>query len=159
MNSPVNGKIQGLFKAFECFSSTFQGIFNFQGLFKTVLYIQVLFKPVWTLQQKSLWQICTCLPEPSLLNNVISSKLSCAGSKCKTIQNKVSYQLLVSWLLKVSALLKSKLPLPFWTLIYIMFQLVVRPNLGHNCLQATKLNTTVGKELIHFCTKNYIHIV
>ena len=35
--------------AFECFSSTFQGKFNFQGLFKTVLYIQVLFKPVPTL--------------------------------------------------------------------------------------------------------------
>ena len=35
--SPLaNGKIQGLFKAFECFSSTFQGIFYFQGLFKTV---------------------------------------------------------------------------------------------------------------------------
>ena len=39
LNPPVNGKIQGLFKAFECFSSTFQGKFNFQGLFKTVLYI------------------------------------------------------------------------------------------------------------------------
>ena len=37
------------FKAYECFSSTFQGKFNFQGLFKTVLYIQVLFKPVRTL--------------------------------------------------------------------------------------------------------------
>ena len=49
LNTPVNGKIQGLFKAFECFSSTFQGKFNFQGLFKTVLYIQVLFKPVRTL--------------------------------------------------------------------------------------------------------------
>ena len=48
LNTPVNGKIQGLFKAFECFSSTFQGRFNFQGLFKTVLYIQVLFKPVQT---------------------------------------------------------------------------------------------------------------
>ena len=30
MNPPVNGKIQGLFKAFECFSSTFQGKFNFE---------------------------------------------------------------------------------------------------------------------------------
>ena len=49
LNPPVNGKIQGLFKAFECFSSPFQGKFNFQGLFKTVLYIQVLFKPVRTL--------------------------------------------------------------------------------------------------------------
>ena len=47
--SPVNGKIQGLYKAFECFSSTFQGKFYFQGLFKTVLYIQLLFKPVRTL--------------------------------------------------------------------------------------------------------------
>ena len=37
MNPPVNGKIQRLFKAFECFSSTFQGKFDFQGLFKTVL--------------------------------------------------------------------------------------------------------------------------
>ena len=45
----ANGTIQGLFKAFECFSSTFQGKFHFQGLFKTVWYIQVLFKPVWTL--------------------------------------------------------------------------------------------------------------
>ena len=49
LNPPVNGKIQGLFKAFECFSGTFQGKFNFQGLFKTVLYIQVFFKPVRTL--------------------------------------------------------------------------------------------------------------
>ena len=49
LNTPVNGKIQGLFKAFECFSNTFQGKFNFQGLFKTVQYIQVLFKPVRTL--------------------------------------------------------------------------------------------------------------
>ena len=49
LNPPVNGEIQGLFKTFECFSSTFQGKFNFQGLFKTVLYIQVLFKPVRTL--------------------------------------------------------------------------------------------------------------
>ena len=45
----ANGKLQGLFKAFECFSSTFQGKFYFQGLFKTVLHIQVLFKPVQTL--------------------------------------------------------------------------------------------------------------
>ena len=49
LNPPVNGKIQGLFKAFESFSSTFQGKFNFQGVSKTVLYIQVLFKPVRTL--------------------------------------------------------------------------------------------------------------
>ena len=49
LNLFANGKIQGLFKAFECFSSTFQGKFYFQGLFKIVLYIQVLFKPVQTL--------------------------------------------------------------------------------------------------------------
>ena len=56
MNPPVNGKIQGLFKAFECFSSTFQDKFSFQGLFKTVLYIQVLFKPVGTLSSTGdLW--------------------------------------------------------------------------------------------------------
>ena len=49
LNPPVNGKIQGLFKAFVCYSSTFKGKLNFQGLFKTVLYIEVLFKPVQTL--------------------------------------------------------------------------------------------------------------
>ena len=56
-NPPVNGKIQD-FKAFECFSSTFQGKFIFQGLFKTVLYIQVLFKPVRTLLHE-----CSCFIE------------------------------------------------------------------------------------------------
>ena len=49
LNHLANGKIQGLFKALECFSSTSQGKFYFEGLFKTVLYIQVLFKPVRTL--------------------------------------------------------------------------------------------------------------
>ena len=49
LNPPLNGKIQGFFKAFDCFSSTFQGKLIFQGLFKTGLYIQVLFKPVRTL--------------------------------------------------------------------------------------------------------------
>ena len=33
----------------ECFKSIFQGKFNFQGLFKTVLYIQVLVNSVRTL--------------------------------------------------------------------------------------------------------------
>ena len=46
-----NKFVSGLFKAFECFSSTFQGKFYFQGLFKTVLYIQILFKPVRTLKK------------------------------------------------------------------------------------------------------------
>ena len=50
LNPLANGKIQGLFKAFECFSTTFQGKFYDQELFKTVLYIQVLFKPVQTLE-------------------------------------------------------------------------------------------------------------
>ena len=45
MLSPTeNSRIQGLFKAFERFSSTFQGRFNFHGLFKKALKIQVLFK-------------------------------------------------------------------------------------------------------------------
>ena len=47
-------------KAFEYFSSTFHGKFYFQGLFKTVLSIQVLFKPVRTLDmhfQIFLWSI------------------------------------------------------------------------------------------------------
>ena len=51
-NPPINGKIQGLFKAFKCLSSTFQGKFNFQGPFKTNLYIQVLFKSVQTLGRR-----------------------------------------------------------------------------------------------------------
>ena len=37
-------------RSLSVFSSTFQGKFNFQGLFKTVLYIQVLFKLVRILQ-------------------------------------------------------------------------------------------------------------
>ena len=49
MSPLANGKIQGLFKAFECFSSTFRGKFYFQGLVNKVMYIQVLFKPVRTL--------------------------------------------------------------------------------------------------------------
>ena len=39
--------------AFECFSSTFQGKFHFQGLFKTVLHIQVLFKPLGILGEEN----------------------------------------------------------------------------------------------------------
>ena len=38
LNLPGNGKNQGCFMAFECFSSTFQGKFNFQGLFKSPVY-------------------------------------------------------------------------------------------------------------------------
>ena len=44
LDPPVNGITQELFNAFECYSSTFQGKLNFQGLFKTVQYIQVFFK-------------------------------------------------------------------------------------------------------------------
>ena len=53
LNPLANGKIQGFFKAFECSSSTFQGKFYFQGLFKTVLYTKLLFKPVRTLRHLS----------------------------------------------------------------------------------------------------------
>ena len=34
LNPPVNGEIQGLFKDFECFSSTFQDKFNFPRPFQ-----------------------------------------------------------------------------------------------------------------------------
>ena len=34
LSPTVNSRIQGLFKAFEWFSSIFQSGFNFQGLFK-----------------------------------------------------------------------------------------------------------------------------
>ena len=37
LSSTENRRIQGLFKAFERFSNTFQGRFNFQGDFKKVL--------------------------------------------------------------------------------------------------------------------------
>ena len=61
LNPPVNGKIQELFKAFECFSSTFQGKFNFQGLFMTVQYIHVLFMSVRTLHDAvDLSVVCNC---------------------------------------------------------------------------------------------------
>ena len=37
LSSTENRRIQGLFKAFEWFSSTFQGRFNFQRLFKKAI--------------------------------------------------------------------------------------------------------------------------
>ena len=37
LSSTKNRRIQGLFKAFERFSSTFQGRFYFQGFFKKAL--------------------------------------------------------------------------------------------------------------------------
>ena len=74
----ANSKIQGLFKAFECFSSTFQGKFYFQGLVKTVLYIQVLFKPVQTLlTHKQVWGISET-PDRKL-----SLKCAIADCPCK----------------------------------------------------------------------------
>ena len=54
-NPPVHGKIQGLFKAFECFSSSFQGKLIFKDfsrqscIFK---YFSSLCKP-WTVWQTS----------------------------------------------------------------------------------------------------------
>ena len=38
LNPLANGKIQGLFKIFECFSGTFQGKFYFQGLQDSPVY-------------------------------------------------------------------------------------------------------------------------
>ena len=86
-------------------SSTFEGKFNFQGLFKTVLYIKYfssLCKPCvssWTLSikfglslhlyfvyistvKRVLASLCICMSshEPSLLENVVSTKISYAGS-------------------------------------------------------------------------------
>ena len=52
LNLPLNGKIQGLFKVFECFQVLFMASLIFNGLFKTVLYIQVLFKSVQTLFER-----------------------------------------------------------------------------------------------------------
>ena len=37
LSPTANRRFQGLFKAFKWFSSTFQEIFNFQGLFKKAL--------------------------------------------------------------------------------------------------------------------------
>ena len=64
LNPLANGKIQGLFKALKCFSSTFQGKFYFQGLFKTVLYIQVL---------SSLCEPCTSRVENGVDPDLLSS--------------------------------------------------------------------------------------
>ena len=65
LNPPVNGKS----KDFSRPSSTFQGKFNFQELFKTVLYIQVLFKPVQTLLKLPLllFIFCSYIVNTSLL--------------------------------------------------------------------------------------------
>ena len=54
LKPPVNGKIQGFSRPLSVFSSTFQGKFYFQGLFKTALSIQVLFMPVRTLYNKAI---------------------------------------------------------------------------------------------------------
>ena len=48
VKSTENSRIQGLFRPL-IFFITFQGRFDLQGLFKKVLLIQVLFKPVRTL--------------------------------------------------------------------------------------------------------------
>ena len=77
LNPPANSKIQVLFEVFECFSSTFQVKFNFQGLFKTVLFIQVLFKPVQTLFIHALcMQVEKPLPEPVMLDYTNNTKIS-----------------------------------------------------------------------------------
>ena len=117
-----NSRIQVLFKAFEWFSSTFQGKFIFQGLFKTNLYIQVLFKPVRTLKYEYFCRLCLLwipshhiLSLVSLLNDliglryrhrsneqwrVISNNVVCATSKAQTslrIGTVWSEPLLVAW--------------------------------------------------------------
>ena len=77
LNPPVNGKIQGLFNAFECFSSTFQGKYFFQGFFKSVLYIQVLFKPVRSLYTRQIMRFGTV----NVLKNV-NTFLFLYSNKC-----------------------------------------------------------------------------
>ena len=49
LNPTVNGKIQGLFKAFECFPSTFQGKFYFQDTPVYSSTFQACANPVLTL--------------------------------------------------------------------------------------------------------------
>ena len=56
-NPLANGRIQGLFNAFECFSSTFQGTFYFQGLQDSPVYSSTFFKPVQTLPIKTPFKI------------------------------------------------------------------------------------------------------
>ena len=73
LNSPVNGKIQGLFKAFESFSSTFLGKSYFQRLFKTVLHIQVLFKPVQTLLYEHKLILSTRIKLPFVIKTFVLS--------------------------------------------------------------------------------------
>ena len=72
LNPPVKGKIQGLFKIFESFSSTFQGKVNFQGLFKTALY----------LVYSSTFQACvnpgTCMSN----NNINKNYMHTCNTKC-----------------------------------------------------------------------------
>ena len=62
-----NSRIQGLFKAFEWFFSTFQGRFNFQRLFKfkKALWIQVLFKQ-WIVIASSFYAISYLLHQDHL---------------------------------------------------------------------------------------------
>ena len=70
-------KFMDFSRPFECFSSSFQSTFNFQGLFKTVLYIQVLFKPVGTLLW-SYWQhliVMFKISNKAICNNVLSKNM------------------------------------------------------------------------------------
>ena len=53
--STRKGENQVLFKGYAQFPSTFQGKFCFQGLFKSALHFQVLFKPVRTLCDCTGW--------------------------------------------------------------------------------------------------------
>ena len=84
------------FKAIECFSSTFQGKFNFQELFKTVLNIQVFFKHMPTLLwcqngNKIAANLCTQFGSRSALKkkmdpNVIPERKEYSNNKWGTSQ-------------------------------------------------------------------------
>ena len=65
-------KFKGFSRLLSVFSSTYQGKFNFQGRLKTVLYIQVLFKPVRTLSlQENLLTIRTIISRAGSNNNQV----------------------------------------------------------------------------------------
>ena len=86
-NPSVNGKIQGLFKAFGGFSSTFQGKINFQGLSRQSCifkYLPSLCEPcssgemIETYIRRNIAIVKA--HQSSLLNNVISTEISTVGS-------------------------------------------------------------------------------
>ena len=79
-------RMQGLFKAFMQFSSTFQGLFYFPVLFKKALLIQVLFKHVGTLKgDGGISDLVECNHTASSILHVLSMLLgSCSGENWQT---------------------------------------------------------------------------